>query len=91
MEFVGLGLVLIVAALAAAVGYLWWRTPRYVAHRRAVVNLRTGTAVSGVIVRTRGGLYVLRDATVHAEHGEAAKVDGELVVEHAAVDYIQAL
>lgn len=89
MEIVGLGLVLAVV-LAAVAGYLWWRTPRYVVHRRAVVNLRTGTAIQGVIVRARAGLYVVRDATVHAEGAEPARADGELIVDRANVDYIQA-
>ncbi|WP_433660785.1 hypothetical protein ACQPW1_00400 [Nocardia sp. CA-128927] len=63
---------------------------RYVAHRRVVVNLLSGTAISGVITQTRGPLYVIRDATVH-DGDQAAPADGELIVDKANVDYIQAL
>ncbi|BAD54882.1 hypothetical protein [Nocardia farcinica] len=88
----------LVIALAAFVcgallvaGWTWWREPRYVAHRRVVVNLRTGTAVEGVITRTRGRILVVRDATVHSDGGSASPADGEIVLDRGNVDYIQAL
>lgn len=62
----------------------------YIAHRRVVVNLRTGSAISGVITKWRGPFYVLRDATVH-EGEQVAPADGEILVEKKNVDYIQAL
>ncbi|WP_280393210.1 hypothetical protein [Nocardia wallacei] len=62
----------------------------YVAHRRVVVNLRTGRAIAGVITKWRGPFYVLRDATVH-EGDQQAPADGEVLVEKSHVDYIQAL
>ncbi|WP_054812096.1 hypothetical protein [Nocardia arizonensis] len=89
MEILGLGLVLAAAALAAA-GASWWRSRRYVVHRRVVVNLRSGTAVAGVITETRGPLLIVRDATVH-DGDQAAPADGEIVIDRAAIDYIQAL
>ncbi|SUA72667.1 Uncharacterised protein [Nocardia otitidiscaviarum] len=64
---------------------------RYVVHRRVVVNLLSGTAITGVITKTRGPLYVLRDAAVLRENGEAVPADGEIVVDKANVDYIQAV
>lgn len=66
----------------------------YVAHRRVVVNLKTGTAISGVITKSpgwwRGPFYVLRDATVH-ESDQAVPADGEVLVDKSNIDYIQAL
>lgn len=64
---------------------------RYVVHRRVVVNLLSGTAITGVIVKTSGPLYVLRDAAILRDTGEAVPADGELVVDKANVDYIQAV
>lgn len=89
MELIGLA-VLVVLALAAVAGASWWRARRYLVHRRVVVNLRTGTAVSGVITEVRGPLLIMRDATVH-DGDQAAPADGEIVVDRANVDYVQAV
>lgn len=64
---------------------------RHVVHKRVVVNLLSGTAITGVIVKARGPLYVLRDAAVLRENGEAVPADGEIVIDKANVDYIQAV
>jgi small nuclear ribonucleoprotein (snRNP)-like protein len=65
---------------------------RYTAHRRVVVNLRTGRAISGVVTKWRGPFYVLRDATVYEpEGGDGVSADGEVLVDKSNVDYIQAL
>lgn len=90
MEFLGLGLVLAAVVVAAALGGAWWRARRYVMHRRVVVNLRSGTAVAGVVVETRGPLLIVRDATVH-DGDRSAPADGEVVIDRGNVDYIQAL
>lgn len=59
--------------------------------RRVVVNLKTGTAVSGVLLRKTGPLLILGDAVVHERDSEPAPADGELVIERSNVDFIQAL
>lgn len=89
MELIGLA-VLVALALAAVVGGSWWRARRYIVHRRVVVNLRTGTAVSGVVTSVRGPLLIVRDATVH-DGEQAAPADGEIVIDRANVDYVQAV
>lgn len=89
MELIGLA-VLAAAVLAAVAGASWWRARRLVVHRRVVVNLRTGTAVSGVITGIRGPLLIIRDATVH-DGDQAAPADGEIVIDRANVDYVQAV
>lgn len=85
MELIG-----VVLLVAAAAGASWWRARRYVVHRRVVVNLRTGTAVSGVVTGIRGPLLLVRDATVH-DGDQAAPADGVIVVDRANVDYVQAV
>ncbi|MEU1526365.1 hypothetical protein ABZ413_29630 [Nocardia rhamnosiphila] len=62
----------------------------YVARRRVIVNLKTGSAIAGVITKWRGPFYVLRDASVH-EGDQSAPADGEVLVDKSNVDYIQAL
>lgn len=68
----------------------WWAYRRTAVRRRVLVNLRSGTAFSGVLWAQRGPLLVLRGATVHAG-ADATPVDGEIVVERSEVDYIQLL
>lgn len=65
-------------------------THRLVLSRRVVVNLVSGKAIEGVLVRQDGPLLFIKDATMH-EGEVAARIDGEAVVERSAVDFIQAL
>jgi small nuclear ribonucleoprotein (snRNP)-like protein len=64
---------------------------RIVLKHRVVVNLLTGTAIEGVLLRRSGPLLVLADCTLHPVQGEAAKVDGQVVVERSQVEFVQAL
>ena len=63
---------------------------RHLRHRRVVVNLLSGRAISGVLTKWRGRIYILRDATVH-EGDQQMPADGEVLVEKRNVDYVQAL
>lgn len=59
--------------------------------RRVVVNLKTGRAVDGVLVRRDHGLLFLKNAVL-LEHGEEpAPIDGEALVQLVHVDFVQAL
>ena len=82
-----------VLLLAAAAVYLlrpWWSWRALLA-RRVVVNLKTGRAVSGVLVRRSGDLLFIREAVVLEPGAEPARGDGEAVVARADIDFIQAL
>jgi small nuclear ribonucleoprotein (snRNP)-like protein len=59
--------------------------------RRVLVNLLSGRAVEGVLVRRDGPLVVLKDAHLHEPGAEHAAVDGDVVIERAQIDFIQAL
>lgn len=67
------------------------RAFRTVIHRRVIVNLVSGRAVEGVLVRQSGPLLHIKDATVLEEGAEPARVDGEIVIERPQIDFIQAL
>lgn len=67
------------------------RAFRTVVHRRVVVNLISGRAVEGVLVRQSGPLLHVKDARLHEPGSEPSPVDGEVVVERSQVDFIQAL
>lgn len=62
-----------------------WR--RYV-RQRVVVNLKTGSAIEGVLYGTGQPLEV-KDPTVHEPGAEPAKADGSILVDRNNVDYIQ--
>lgn len=64
---------------------------RTVVHRRVVVNLLSGRAVEGVLVRQTGPLLHVRDARLHEPGADPSQVDGEVVIERSQVDFIQAL
>ena len=65
-----------------------WRS---MVRRRVVVNLLSGTAISGVLTKTSGPLLILKGATLHEPGSPPQPMDGEAVVERTSVDYIQAL
>lgn len=64
---------------------------RTVIHRRVVVNLLSGRAVEGVLVKQTGPLLHVKDARLHEPGSEPSAVDGEVVIERSQVDFIQAL
>jgi hypothetical protein len=64
---------------------------RAVVHRRVVVNLLSGRAVEGVLVRQTGPLLHVKDARLHEPGSSPSPVDGEVVIERSQVDFIQAL
>lgn len=86
-------IVAVVLLAAAAAVYLlrpWWAWRPLLA-RRVVVNLKTGRAISGVLVRRSGDLLFIRDAVALEPGAEPAAADGEAVVARADIDFIQAL
>lgn len=67
-------------------GWFPWR--RTAVRRRVVVNL-DGKAFSGILWAKRGPLLVLRDAQLMHPGAAAVPVDGEVVIERRAVEFIQ--
>lgn len=63
----------------------------YPALQTGIVNLASGTAFRGVIWRRRGPWLVLREAELLSDRGAPAsgKVDGEVLVKLADVDFVQ--
>lgn len=86
-------LLLALAAAAALVRLVfdWWLSWQRLRARRVVVNLKTGRAVDGVLVRKSGDLLFLRNATALEPGSSPAPLDGEAVVARADIDFIQAL
>ncbi|WP_018350956.1 hypothetical protein [Longispora albida] len=62
---------------------------RRLLRRRAIVNLTGGKAFAGILFARSGPLLILRDATLHEPGCAPVPVDGEVVIERSAVEFIQ--
>lgn len=91
MEWIAL---VLATALAAAAGGAWltiaapWRLVRA---RRVVVNLRSGQAVDGLLVRQSGPLLFIAEARLHEGGDNPVPIDGQAVIERPNIDFIQML
>ncbi|QGH74491.1 RNA binding protein [Arthrobacter phage Kuleana] len=93
-----MGVILLLAGGAAIGQLLPRREPaappspwEIVTARRCVVNLRSGSAIDGVLVRRDGPLLFLKNAVLLEQGQEPSTIDGEAVVQASHVDFIQAL
>lgn len=59
--------------------------------RKVMIQLRSGTAIEGLVTQKIGDSFVLKGATVHEQGVPAQPADGEIVVEAAHIDYTQLL
>ena len=88
--------VLALGVLVIAAGVVWhlvdlaW-SRRLVLRRRVLVQLDTGRAVVGTLWSTKAGRVVVKDAELFESGSEPTKMDGDVVVERARVEYIQAV
>lgn len=90
MEYPLVALVLLLAAAAAgSPAWLHRLAWRRVETRRVVVNLKSGQAVDGYLIRRRGSLLFIRDGNLH-EGTDPVPLDGEVIIDRAEVDFIQA-
>jgi hypothetical protein len=90
MEWIALLLLVALAALVCA--GLWSIRPwRLVQARRVVVNLRSGQAIQGLLVRQSGPLLFLAEAELHEGNNSPVPLDGQAVIERPTVDFIQML
>lgn len=59
--------------------------------RRVVLNLRSGNAVAGVVVRHDGPLLEVAEVVLLQPGAEAKPVDGRVIVERDTVEFVQVL
>lgn len=72
----------------------WLFGPRYPEVRRVIINLKSGTALKGLLYKHLDQYIVLREAVLYQATGKPvgqapAAVDGEVLVRQADVDFIQ--
>jgi small nuclear ribonucleoprotein (snRNP)-like protein len=64
---------------------------RYPEVKQVIINTKTDKSFRGVLWSRRRGYIVLRNVSMLQPRGEAIKVDGEVVIESANVDFIQVI
>lgn len=88
--------VLALGVLAIAGGVAWhlvdvvW-SRRLVVRRRVLVQLDTGRAVVGTLWSTKASRVVVKSAELFEPGSEPTRMDGDVVIERARVEYIQAV
>lgn len=55
------------------------------------MSLFSGNAVSGVLTKKAGPLFILAGCQIHEPGHEPVPADGEIVIDAANVDYFQIL
>ena len=90
MEWIAL---VVLLALVALIAFGLWsvRPWRLVKARRVVVNLRSGQAIQGLLVRQSGPLLFLAEAQLLEGNSNPVPIDGQAVVERPGIDFIQIL
>lgn len=91
MEWIALALLVLMVAAAVC---LWWNMAapwRLVKARRVVVNLRSGQAIEGLLIRQQGPLLFISEAHLHEGSDNPTLIDGQAVIERQTIDFIQML
>ena len=91
MEWIAIALLVVMGVVA---GGVWWTSAhswRLVKARRVVVNLQSGQAIEGLLVRQSGPLLFIAEARLHEGGDNPVPVDGQAVIERQTIDFIQML
>lgn len=67
----------------------WYK--RVVLHHRILVSKLNGTAIDGVLWDEAGPLIVLKGARLLEPGADPVEIDGEVIVERSAIDFVQVL
>ncbi len=82
-----------VVGVVVGAAWLWSRHRPLRYSDRVLVNLTTGNAVEGVLVRNRNGSLTVIDASVRTPDSgtEALEVEGQVVIPAGQVEFMQVL
>lgn len=64
---------------------------RVALNERILVNLKSGKAIGGILWKERGGLLVLRDASIYELGSNPVPLDGDTIIERVDIDFAQRL
>jgi hypothetical protein len=70
------------------VDVLWAR--RLMVRRRVLVNMRSGSAITGLLWARRGRTLVLKSAELLEQGSAPVVMDGDVIVDRDQVEYVQA-
>ena len=59
--------------------------------REVVVNCKTDTVFKGVVYKRTPKYIIMKNVQLLQQAGEALKIDGEVMIDRANVDFIQVL
>jgi small nuclear ribonucleoprotein (snRNP)-like protein len=85
-----LGVLVIAAGVVWHIADLLWAR-RLVVRRRVLVQLDTGRAVVGTLWSTKAHRVVIKNAQLLEPGNEPTHMDGDVVIERARVEYVQAV
>lgn len=91
MEWIALALLVLMVAGGLAFVWSLVRPWRLVTARRVVVNLRSGQAIDGLLIRKQGPLLFISEARLHEGSENPTPIDGQAVIERETIDFIQML
>lgn len=91
MEWIALLLAFPLGAAAAVLCWYKLNPWRTVRARRVMINLKSGQAIDGLLVRHDGPLLFIAEASLHEGGGSPVPLDGQALVERQNIDFIQIL
>lgn len=62
-----------------------------VVHQKVLVNLLSGSAITGILIKQAGDLLFLRNCQIIPAGTAPLSADGTLVVERSQIEFIQIL
>lgn len=84
--------VLVIVSVSGVLTAVWYGRGLPIKYaQRVIVNLDTGNAVEGVLVKHRGTSLTLADVTMHAPDRDPVEIEGTTVIDRARVEFIQTL
>lgn len=91
IELVTLFVLAFVSVFGVAFGVWYMRGLPIKYAKRVIVNMDTGNAVEGVLVKRRGNSFTLRQPVVHVPGLEPDEAGGTVVIDRRRVEFIQIL
>lgn len=84
-----LGVLVIAAGVVVHIVDVVWAR-RLMVRRRVLVNLRSGSAITGLLWVRRGRTLVLKSAELLEQGAAPVVMDGDVIVDRDQVEYVQA-
>lgn len=85
-------IVLVIVSLSGVLTAVWYGRGLPIKYaQRVIVNLDTGNAVEGVLVKRRGTSLTLANPIMHAPDRDPVEIEGTTVIDRVRVEFIQTI